>query len=270
MTDFLVILLALTQIPIIFIYSTKNLNHFLGQKTININSIWLKQHAEFTNHIALAKIFKYFSSSLAIASLIAIIYYGFNMSDSDRLLALLLAPNFIWIGGFGIYMMLFQFLVTKRIPTPEIRSASMNNRQLRNYLPMWLIYLAYGLLALIFTIYIWAYFSQTITAELLTRRLTGLGIFIITMSLITYKSFKNKVSEFTFIFGQNGRKIEAIINCGLLYTSSLLGIVLILSDIFGIVIFTPLSFVLVAHLCVQIYLITLFFHAKGKNIYQTS
>ncbi|MBL1422474.1 MAG: hypothetical protein COC24_018360 [Alphaproteobacteria bacterium] len=270
MIDFLIILLALTQIPIIFIYATQSLSHSLTQKPINTNPLWLEQNAEFNNHILLTKTFKYFSSWLAIFSLVAFIYFSFTAPNTHTLVALLLAPNFIWICGFGIYIISFQFLVVKRIPRSEIRSASMNNRQLRSYIPLWVIYAAYTALALIITIYIWAYFNQTIPRELAMRRLTGMGVFIIIISFMIYKSLKNKVSELEFIFGPNGRKIEIMINCGCLYIGVLLGSVLILSDIFNITIFTPLSFTVTAHLCIQIYFISYFFYTNAKNTHQTS
>lgn len=270
MNDFLVILLALTQIPIIFIYTAQNLGHFLTQKTVTINPAWLEQHAEFNNHILLTKIFKYYSLWLAAFSLTALIYFGFAAPSSRTFTALLLAPNFIWICGFGIYIISFQFLVIKKIPTPEIRSASMNNRQLHSYIPLWVIYAAYAALALIITTYIWAYFNQTISTELAMRRLTGMGAFITILSFMIYKSLKNKASELEFIFGPNGRKIEVIINCGCLYIGVLLGSVLILNDIFNIVIFTPLGFILTANLCIQIYFLGYLFYTKAKNIYQTA
>lgn len=141
----------------------------------------------------------------------------------------------------------------------------MNNRQLSNYVPIWLIYLAYAALALIITTYMWAFLNHTIPTELALRRLSGFGIFVIMISFIIYKSLKNKASEYEFIFRTNGRKIEAIINCSCLYLGVLLGIVLILSDIFNIVLFTPLSFMLVANLCIQIYFVAIFLKAQNKH-----
>ncbi len=257
MTSFLIVFLALTQIPILFIYAAGLTCKLTSYNYLRKNPEWVTSHPDFKTHKIYNRIFLGFSYVLSTATLVAIIYYGF-INPAPRLhLQLLAFPVVVSVIGILLYQGVFHLAMKKKLPVPKVRKASLIDRRLSSYIPMWTVYLVYGLLAAVFAIYAWALLSETIVSELAIRRLTGLSGIVILGGFVLLQALRRKHVDSELFFGSIGRNIEVIATIVLLYFSVFLGVALILADFFSIFLFADASFFIVMSLVIQgFYIIT--------------
>ncbi len=264
MTSYLVIFLATTQIPVLFIYAASLTCKLMSYNYLRENPEWVTSHPEFRTHKRYNGVFLGFSYILSAATLIAIINNVLINPSSVSHLHLLVFPTVIMAFGFLLYYGFFHFAMKKKLPVPKVRTASLVDRRLSSYVPMWTVYLVYGLLAAVFATYAWALINETIVSELAIRRLTGLSVVIVLASHILRRTLRRKHVDSELFYGSKGRKREVIVNIVGLYFGVFVGVYRILGDFFGIFLFSDASFFIVFSFLIQTYYIANAFNPKLK------
>lgn len=251
MTNFLLITLALTQIPVVFIFTTRYICRVNEHMGMGKNPDWVAAHPEFTAPRICNMAMQGFSYLLAAATLLALIKFTVITPTPAFYIALLVGPTGIWTLAFMIYTGFFHYGIVKKIPAPDVVKASLVDRRLSAYVPIWMVYLCYGILAAIIIFYGWALISGTLAAELAIRRLVGLSVVIVIGTVILLIILRRKSSELELIVGSSGRKIEVIFSIAVLYLGVVVGIYRILGDYFNIFLFTDAGFFIVINVFIQ-------------------
>ncbi|VAW07593.1 hypothetical protein MNBD_ALPHA01-985 [hydrothermal vent metagenome] len=251
MTDIILIILALSQIPVVFIFTTHYICQLSDHMARTKNPGWIADHPEFTSARTCNMVMRGFSYLLAMASLFMVIKFALITPTPRLYIALLVAPSIIWTVAIMIYSGVFHYVVIRKISDPEIRKAVLTDRRLSAFVPMWVVYLCYGALATILVIYGWAWTSGAIAPELAMARLTGLSIVIVIGTMVLLILLRRKLSELEAIVGASGRKIEVIFSLAVLYLGVLVGIYRIAGDFFNIFLFTDAGFFIVVNLFIQ-------------------
>ncbi len=251
MTDAILIILALSQIPVVFIFTTRYICQLSGHMAYTKNPVWIAGHAEFTSDRNCNMVMRGFSYLLAMASLLMVIKFALVTPTPQLYIALLVAPTIIWTVAITVYSGVFHYSVIRKIPDPEIRKAVLTDRRLSVFVPMWAVYLCYGALAVILAIYGWAWATGAIAPELAMARLTGLSIVIVLGTMVLLILLRRKLSELEAVVGASGRKIEVIFSLAVLYLGVFVGIYRIAGDFFDIFLFTDAGFFIVMNLFIQ-------------------
>jgi hypothetical protein len=252
MTQYLVILLALTQIPIVFIFTTRLICQLTNYQAFKKNSEWIQASPEFKPHTWFNTSITVLAYLLAAASFLSIVKFVFISPEPKYYIALLMMPNIVWTVGIFVYAVLFQLLVVKKIPAQAVRTASLENRRLSAYVPMWIVYLSGVLLTLIFMTYGWAFFYSIIEPELALRRLIGLSGSLIIGIFVLFIMLRRKQSELEIVMGSNGRKVEVRMCIALFYFTVFVGVYRIYDDFFNVSLFADALFFVVISFVIQV------------------
>ena len=238
MTEFLTILLAFTQIPILLVFGARRGLTGMFYHSLNKNPEWIDAHPDFRNHNRINSAALYFFYFLAAASLLATIKYSLITPSPDYYVRLLVTPQLIWGLGLSVYVAAFDYGVMKKIPAPAIRKASLIDRRLSAFVPLWTVQLCYGSLALEICIYAWALMNNSLDHGLAIRRILGVSGVVIIGTGVLLCFLRRKHSELEDILGlPSGRRVEVIFGLSALYLGVAVGAWRILGDFFGILLF---------------------------------
>jgi hypothetical protein len=225
-------------------------------------------HPQFKTHETYSRIMLGFSYALAGATLAAIINFAWITPTPKYYVGLLVIPQFIWIAMSVSYMVAIYKGVMKKIPPLTTRKASLTPRRLSSYMPMWTVYVGYGLLLSSMAIYAWALMVGAIESETAIRRLFGIGVGGVVITAIILVTLYSKNSNAELIFGPSGRKVEVRFNVGMLYIMPLVGVFGILEDFFGISLLSTISFFVVTSIMIQTTFIVYSFHPKVRTLHR--
>ena len=270
MTDLLLVALACTQIPIIFIFTSHTglrLAHYYCQKR---NPDWVAAHPEFKRHSIINTTARGMAWLIAAVSVVAIIKYVFIMPTSTYYALLLIAPLTIWVSCYLVYISIFYLTVTRKIPAPKRRQASLADRRLSAFVPLWIVYLCYAMLALILASNAWALLSEAHDTVLSVKRLLAFTVAIILGSGVLIVSLQRKNSEMEHVLGAGGRRLEVIASIVVLYLIVLVGGYFLLHDFFNISYFSDASLLVVISLLIQAYFLAYCLHPRVRTSLRNS
>ncbi len=270
MTNFFLVMLAFTQIPVVFVFTSRAGIRLASYYCLKRNPDWVAKHPEFKVYTLINSVALGFSYLVAAVSVFAILKYVFITPTPGYYVLLLVAPLTIWTLGYLVYFVAFYMAVTREIPAPALRKASLTDRRLSTFVPMWTVYLCYGFLALIVIIYSWALMSETLGGQLATARIVGLGGVIILGTGVLLVTLRRKYSEMEGIIGPSGRKVEVIGSLAVLYLGVLAGVHRILGDFFNISLFSDASFFVAISLIIQAYFLAYCLHPKVRLLLRNS
>lgn len=267
MVDSLLIILTLTQIPVLFIMGGAQYCKLVSYFATLKNQTWLSDHPEMHHFKKYNRFMIGFGYLLSVASLAGVYYFVFILQDSSYYLPMFLVPGGLWMLALLLYHLAIHFGFTRKIPAPRVVSASMDNREFEAFIPR-MAAIAIGIvLALILGVYAWAYFSAAIQAELAVRRIIGItGALVLGIGLIVYM-LKRKHSELDKVVGHGGRKWEIQVN--FYFISGLfifVGVWRILGDFFGIHLFQDEVFFICVAVSVQVSVIIYGLHPKVREM----
>lgn len=268
MTNFFLVMLAFTQIPVVFVFTSRKGLRLASYYCLKRNPDWVTTHPEFKVHTLINSVALGFSYLVAAVSVFAVLKYVFITPTPGYYVLLLVAPLTIWTLGYLVYFVSFYMAVTRKIPAPAIRTASLTDRRLATFVPMWAVYLCYGFLVLIMMIYSWALMSETLVDELAIARIVGFGVVIVLGTGVLLVTLRRKYSEMQDIIGPSGRKVEVIGSIAVLYLGVLVGIYRILGDFYNISLFSDASFFVAISLAIQAYFLAYCLHPKVKSLLQ--
>ncbi len=262
-TDYILLALSLTQIPIIFIYATRMYCRMYSDLALTQNTEWIADHPEFTRHISYEKIMRLFANIVAAVSLVSIGYYVFQNPDPLNIVPMLLLPQLALLVGILLYTVALHFRVTRAIPLPDRRKTKLEDQSLSAYVPHWIAASSYVGLLLAVGVYLWALVSGSLPTDLATARLTGLGGIIAIGTGVLVFGLRRKHSELEFMFGENSRKIEVRGAVAVLYLGVLVGLMRILGDFYGISLFQDAFFFIVISFFVQVSMAVMYIKQKA-------
>lgn len=183
-----------------------------------------------------------------------------------RLIALLVGPIFPWMALCFGYAGIEYYRVCKKIPLPARRSTSLERRTLKDFMnPFW-AHLGYGLIAMVAGIYAAALLRGLIATELFAARMTGLTIALVLQVLTLAYCIRRKKQPVDEELGPGYRRLEVIGNIPLLYLVVFIGGFRILQDLFGISLFSDITFFLFTSVLVQVTGILCATHPSVKKI----
>lgn len=264
MTDFLLVALACTQIPIIFVFTSRTGLRLANYYCHRRNPDWVATHAEFNRHIVINTAARRVAWLIAAVSAIAIVKYVFITPSPAYYAWLLVAPLTVWVSGYLVYIAIFYLAVTRQIPAPSRRQASLADRRFSSFAPRWTAHFCYTLLLLILMIYTWAWLSEALASALAARRLLAFAGAIILGSGVLLVTLRRKNSEMEYILGASGRMIEVIAAMTVLYLIALVGGLLILHDFFNTALFSHASLLIAVSLLAQIYFLAYCLHPRVR------
>jgi len=263
-TDYMLLALILTQIPIIFIYATRMYCRMYSHFALSRNADWVADHPEFTRHINYEKVMRLFAYIISAMSFTSIGYYILQNPAPNNIVPMLILPQLAWLAGMLLYSVALHFKVTRAIPLPDRRSTKLEDQSLAAYVPHWVVALSYVGLLLAVGVYLWALASGALPTGLATARLVGLGGIIAIGTGVLVFALRRKHSELEFMFGKNGRKIEVRGTVAVLYFGVLVGLMSILGDFYGIGLFEDAFFFIVISFFVQVSMAVMCIKQKAK------
>jgi len=265
-TDFILLTLIFTQIPIIFIYATRMYCRMYLHFALARNPDWVAAHPQFSSHFRYEKtmhLFAYFISAISLAS---IVYYVFLNPDPGNIVPMMFLPQMAWLTGLMFYSIFLYFKVTRVIPLQDQRRTVLEDKSLFAYAPRWVVVLGYTGLLLTGGVYLWALISGTIPTGLATARLAGFSVILVLGTAVLLMALRRKHSEYEPIFGTRGRKIEVRLAVALFFLGTFVGLYRILGDFFDIHLFTTGAFFVVASVAVQGWILAMYNHPNIQVI----
>ncbi len=169
-----------------------------------------------------------------------------------------------WVVGYLVYIAIFYLAVTRTIPAPGTRQASLADRRLSSFMPLWSVYLCYTLLALVLMIYLGALLSEALVTEVAAIRLLAFSGVITLGTGVLIVTLRRKNSEMEHVLGAGGRRIEVIASITVLYLAVLAGVYLILHDFFGVTYFSDASLLVAVSMLVQLYFLAYCLHPRVR------
>ena len=266
MTDILLIILAVSQVFILYIFGMPIACQVLTHLGLKKNPQWIKDHPKFVNYKIMDILTRGFSYILAAGAVLAIVKYVIITPTPEYYMDLATVPLVISGVAFILYLILLQVSIINKIPAPEMTTASLSDRRLSSYVPMWVVYFGFACIAVIVGTYGWGFASGIIEMELTSRRMIGLGGGMMLWFGLTLYMLRRKYSEFDVIFGPDGRKYEIWGTVGMLYMFVLIGVWRISGDFFGINLFSDNAFFIITGFAFQIFILIYSFHPRVREI----
>lgn len=265
MDSIYVVIFAITQIPVMFILMSRRTIELLTIQCYKRNPNWLATHQDFQVYETLGRLTRWISYLLAVGTLAFIIYFVHISPTPGYYVPLLFYPQWMWLVLLLTYMVVIYKGVMKKIPM-QSRKASLIPRRLSSYVPPWIVYLGFGLNALVLGIYIWALILGAIGHEVAIRRLIGIGVFVVGISVLLLVALRRKRSNAEVIFGPSGRKVEVWFHVAVIYLMPFVGFYRILCDFFGVLLFSHVASIVIISLLTQATFILFSFHPKTRAV----
>ena len=197
-------------------------------------------------------------------SLGAVVKYVVLTPSPEYYLTIVIIPLQISAMALLIFALLLHFAVVKKIPAPEVVKASLSNRRLSTFIPMWIVYIGVGAMLAVAGYYGWALFEGMINTDQAIKRilrtLSGLIIWCLMMLYV----LKRKYSETGEVFGENGRKYEIWMGVGILYLLVLITFNRFFFDFLGGMLFRDTVMLLVLGFVVQGFVLHYVLQPKTK------
>jgi hypothetical protein len=264
MIETLLIIMAITQIISLQIIGLPVSCQIMTNLGLRKNPEWIDTHPEFKSAQLLNNIIKWFMYLVAAASAAAIVYFVVLVPSPEYYLQLSMIPIVISSVGLIVFVGLLQQFVINKIPAPDKVSASLSDRRLSAFVPMWIVYAGSVILGFFLCVYGYSYVMEIIDPEIAMRRVLGLGGLIILLVGIFIYTLKRKHSEMEVIMGPIGRKMEVWGNVVVLYLGVFVGIWRIFDDFYGINLISDATFFLVVGFSIQAVTLVYSFHPKVK------
>ena len=271
MIEFLIQLLIFTQIPVFYIFYSRVI---CGQTTyvaFKKNPEWVIAHPEFNRHLLYTRALLGFSYILAALTFIAAVKFTFItpiLERNELISFLLVVPMMTWFLGTTVYSIFFYSGIVKHIPASATRKASLADRQLSAYVPLWVVYLGYGLLSLVVAVYLWGWMGSVIDSKIAIKKLIGFGFTFLVLTISIFGTLRSKHTAGEQIFGGNGRRGEIMLCIGVLYLGGFAGIYRILIDFFSISLFPPAGLAVAVLSFFQILAIVAMLHPRVRSLHQ--
>lgn len=266
MIDEFYLALAISQVIVLFVIAGPKPLQILIYLGLKKNPKWIAEHPEFTRHRLLDKISKIFFYLLAIGSSLAIVLFTIINNSPELYFKLMFYP--LNIGGCFIMLSLafLHYGVLRGIPVPEVVRASLEDRRLSAYVPLWTVYLAFTLIAFIYAAYGWGFMNDLIEMADFKRRMAGLTFSVIFFYGALQYFLRRKYSEMATMYPENGRKIEIWMGVGLMYFIVFIGLMNISIDFFNVQFFSRMMIISMVFISVQLFIYWVVKHPKSKEI----
>jgi hypothetical protein len=231
MIDQVYLILAITQLFIFFVFGPEGMR--LGvYMMVKKNPNWVMGHPEFTLHKTLEKLTNWFHYIVGGTSAAAIIYYALIEPTPEYNLMLMYRPLQVLAFGFLVIVTAQYFWLARNIPAPEISKATLTDRRLSNYIPMWTFWVANFSCAIVAVVYGYAFSADIID---MGKALIAFRVFFIVpiganLAILFY--IRRKHSESDYLFGENGRRFEVGVIVSMIYLIALIGFNWIYVDFF--------------------------------------
>ena len=271
MIEFLIKLLIFTQIPVFFIFASRFFLEQITYVAFKKNPEWVVAHPEFKPHLLYTNVWLGFSYVLAALTFIAAVKFTLITPILEPMTLvdwLLRGPIFLWGMSLMLYSGVFYLRIVKRIPAPVRRKASLADRQLSAYVPLWVVFLGYGLLSLVVTVYLWGWMSGAIDSNIAIKNLFRFSLVLVTMPFSLLVVLRSKHTAGEQIFGGNGRRGEIMLGIGVLYLVSIVGIHRILIDFFSISLFPPAGLAVALMSSLQILAVVAMLNPKVRSLHR--
>jgi hypothetical protein len=266
MEQHLLLILAFTQIPIVFVLATRTYCGLICYRLVQKNRQWIREHLEFTGYKTFTRTITYISYLIALLSLLATIELALNGGSPIEYINVLVIPLVLWTIAGVFYQLVFQYRILPLIPPPNVRKASMIDRKLSAYVPLWIVYLGFALIFSIVVIYSFSLLGIAISAETAVRRIFGLSVGVIITFFVLRDRLRRKDSEMEEIVGSHGRRLEIIGAVAILYGFVFVGVFRVFGDFFKIYLFSDARFFIVIVFSIQVWFVVMRIHPKVKKM----
>jgi hypothetical protein len=172
------------------------------------NPAWISAHPEIGARLSPPKASIWLSYAVG-ALLLGLIGYFLAIGWTDlRAIDAMTLPNVTWICLLLGYAALQRVRIGSNIPLPDKRNATLERRNIGEFVnPAW-IFAGYGLLAAILGAYIYAFSNHMIEAALFQARSTGMAGIILITAVVLRVSVRRKRSVIDEAWGTAYRKLE--------------------------------------------------------------
>lgn len=268
MIETLLIIMAITQIISLLMIGLPVSCKIITNLGLRKNPEWFKEHSDFPPLRTVLKLNRGFISMLVAGSAVAVFYFVILVPSPYLYLYLTLVPLLIASVWFMVFIGVLQHFVIHKIPAPDRVSASLYDRRLSSFVPLWLIYLPCAALIGFLWLYGYSYVTVLIDPAIALPRVMGLaGFMVILIGMFMY-TLKRKYSEMEVVMGPGGRKVEIWGHVVILYMGVFVGIWRMLGDFYGINILSDEIFFLCTGFAIQGLMLVYSFHPKVKAAIQ--
>lgn len=266
MTQEVYLILAIVNMILLFFMWGPNAMRLSIFMALKKNPEWIATHPEFKIHKTFELIAVWFHYLLGIGSALAIIYFTLVVPTPDYYIKLLIIPLQLLAHGFLIIMGGQYFWLARSIPTPKITQASLTERKLSRFIPIW-VYVAVNVFLAITTIlYGYIYFAELREASFALTQFISFCFGFIFLNLAILFSVRRKHSESDFMFGKFGRKTDIWIMIAMMLFLAVVGVIGVIRDFFGGWAISEMMFLVGIILFAQIMALYFQLHPKNKSM----
>lgn len=227
------------------------------RSAVERNPPWLAQHPDTLRRYPPPRLAIRLSYALALLLAVAYPLGRLQTSVNTSLSVLFLSSTL----AFGLHALLYHLVrirpMVAQIPAPARRTATMQRRDLRDFVdPIWL-WVAGLLNAAVVLVFLGGYLTGEIGAELLLQRTLGLGIGLAFSAGLLRYGLRRKPRPADARFRGTYRLREVQLYVAMFYLMAFVGLFRIGTDFLDVHLFTVLSYFVANSVIVQIFLCVL-------------
>jgi hypothetical protein len=235
MTDWAIYLVAISQIIVLYWLSTASNIRFINNTLLSKNPQWVAEHPAIKQRYAAQKLQAMAFYIVGVAALAGLGYLALTASINAAI-GVSVGSLFLWLAMLIAYAYNEYQHTWKAIPAPAKRSASLERRALRDFVPPVLTYACYGLYAVGIAIYLTAMLRDLVPVHVFVGRMIGVAVVLVVGSMTLLYCVWRKKQPIDDEW-PNYRKLEVRGNVALLYCLFPILIWRMLEDLFSISLF---------------------------------
>jgi hypothetical protein len=192
------VLVVLSQVAVFHFYAVPRETRLMYQRVLDRNPAWIASHPEFTAANPPPRFGVWISYAIGL-SIYAWLILAPSMDTETLVINAMSASVLLTLIHPIGYSARFRRM-SRMVPPPEIREASLDRRALRDFLsPIW-VYTAAGLIAAVIAVYAVALFADRIPEEIFFARVHGLLICCAGLAGFIWYSLRRKPTRADELF----------------------------------------------------------------------
>jgi hypothetical protein len=232
MEHWFALLVVLSQVAVFHFYAVPCETRLMYQRVLDRNPAWIASHPEFTAANPPPKLSAWISYAIGLSLYVWLILAP-SMDTETLVINAMMASVLLTLIHPVVYPARFHRM-SRKVPPPEIREASLDRRALRDFLsPIW-VYTAAGLIAAVIAVYAVALLADRIPEEVLFYRVSGLLIGCAALDGIIWYALRRKPTRADELFSGRFRCWKVRGPVAVLYLFVAVGTWRILGDVFDI------------------------------------
>jgi hypothetical protein len=265
MSAWLVHAVAFSQIVVLYWLTPTRYLRLIDSAFFARNPAWAAANPEATAALATPRAWLLALYAGGGAWLALMAYQGLSARHGWQVL-ISVAPTLGWLLCVAAYTLVQQRRIGQAVPLAQKRSAQLQRRTLRDFVPPFWSNLIFGLYGLELAVFAIAWLRGRIGLASLIAALIGIGSIVIIGGACLLHALRRKQQPADEAWGPLYRKVEVIGNIVVLYVCQLAALSAITNTFFSVQLFSELVFFVAVNLTLQAASLYLIYSQSGKRL----